>query len=334
MPAPHASPLARRILIAIGAAGLSTLSLGADACGGDTTVGSPSADASMDATEGSQDAAADAVNDVAIDSPACVRRPFLVGGATRAGTASARADWGRADVEGIAGMDAVVRHALAAAWREDGLQEHASIAAFARFTLRALAVGAPPEHVVGAQRASLDEVAHARACFALAKRYGGDDVGPGPIPLDGALTPLSLADLAALTVHEGCVGETLGVELARAQLAAAGDALVRATLDRVVRDETRHAELAWSFVRWAIDVGGDDVRRAVARAFAEATAASRALTLAPDPGAATATEWRTHGRLMRSEARKAVEATLRAIVEPCARVLLDRTTRAVEGLRA
>ena len=39
----------------------------------------------------------------------------------------------------------------------------ASIAAFARFTMMLLAVGAPPELVVAAQRASIDEVAHARS---------------------------------------------------------------------------------------------------------------------------------------------------------------------------
>src|SRR5262249_22081133 len=146
------------------------------------------------------------------------------------------------------------------------------------------AVGAPPEMIAGSQQASLDEVAHARGCFGLAKRYGGRALGPGPVSLRGALpAEASLADLAELTVHEGCVGETLGVLLAAEQLAGATDLGVRALLDRVVRDEQRHAELAWSFVRWALAEGGAPVRAAVERAFREAVHETLALGFAEAP---------------------------------------------------
>jgi hypothetical protein len=329
------SSITMRILLAIGAGSLG-------ACGSTGTDAGADAGADARITDGgsggdafeasANDAPDDVVNDVpaasdgpidaVADSPACVRRPFLVGGVTRAGAARSRADWGTGELEATMPVGEDARRALAAAWLEDGLQEHASIAAFARFTLMALSVGARPEHVAGAQRASLDEVAHARACFALARRYGGEDVGPGEVSLDGALGPLSLAELAVLTVHEGCVGETLGVQIAAEQLRGATDPLVCRTLRKIVRDEMRHAELAWSFVRWALEVGDASLRGEVARAFQDAARTSRAMVAVADPEPGIADAWRAHGRLTGAETRASVEAGLRDVVGPCAPELL------------
>jgi hypothetical protein len=49
-------------------------------------------------------------------------------------------------------LDPRTRAALARAWAQDGVEEHASIAAFARFTVLLLSVGAPPDFVEAAQR--------------------------------------------------------------------------------------------------------------------------------------------------------------------------------------
>jgi hypothetical protein len=258
----------------------------------------------------------------------CPRRPFLVASRPRAGALVARSDWTAPAAPGAIELDARTARALAEAWLEDGRQEHASIAAFARFTMLALAVGAPPEFAQGSQGASLDEIAHANGCLALARRYGAGDVGPGPVSLAGAMPEqdAALADLAALTVHEGCVGETLGVLLATEQLSTATDPEVRALLERIVRDEQRHAELAWRFVRWAIERGGEEVRRAVAAAFDEAMAETRALDYPPDPGC-DLQAFAAHGRLTRARTASMVERGLREIVEPCAKVLLEGAPR-------
>jgi hypothetical protein len=331
------SPLATRILLALGATGFG----GAGACGSGAEVTSPpdaAADAShteastdsggVDAPPEAQEDAADGAPDAAPDAPACVRRPFLVGGATRAGDLRPRSDWAEPETDDALRLDPATRRALAAAWLEDGRQEHASIAAFTRFTLMALAAAARPEHLAGAQRASIDEIAHARACFALARRYGGEPLGPGELRLDGALQPLTLTELAVLTVHEGCVGETLGVQIASAQLGVATDPWVVKVLRKIVRDETRHAELAWSFVRWALQVGPPSLAADVARAFEDAARSSRTMMLARDPDASIAMAWHEHGRLTVAEVRSSVEAGLRDVVEPCARVLLGHAASA------
>jgi hypothetical protein len=209
---------------------------------------------------------------------------------------------------------------LSQSWLKDALEEHASIAAFARFSMLLLAAGAPPELVVASQRASLDEVAHARACFALARRYGARDAGPSALEVADSLSPLSLAELAALTVTEGAVGETLGALLAAEQLARASDPDVCRVLERLARDEARHAELAWKFVAWAVERGGSDVRNAAHIAFEAASADVLSMPVV-DYGVDEAV-WHAHGRVTCAEARAAAREGLEQVVSPCLRALL------------
>lgn len=318
-----------RILVVLGATSASASTM---ACGSSDTTTTSNNDAASEvaADSGAVDSGAvdvadtmDATPDTTPDVP-CVRRPFLVGAEPRAGSIVMREDWATS-LEEVASsaLDEVTAAALADAWLEDGRQEHASIAAFSRFAMLAMAVGAPPEIVAGAQRDALDEVRHARGCFAFAARYSSVTRGPGALSLEGALRTLDLASLAALTVHEGCVGETLGVVVATEQHARATDPVVRAFLDRLVRDEQRHAEHAWAFVRWALSTGDDDVRNAVLRAFDEAIAASRALRPA-DPPRIDRDRWHEHGRLLAAELRMLVEKGLAEVIAPCRAALLDR----------
>ncbi|MGO8997097.1 MAG: ferritin-like domain-containing protein [Polyangiaceae bacterium] len=313
-----------RILSAIGAS-----SFGLVGCGSSGTVAPPDAStdagpaqSAFDASDATPeaDAAPDSsASDATADAPLSVRRPFLVGRSMRAAQPTARDDWGRQLAALDSALDERTRDALFRAWQRDGLEEHASIAAFARFTMLMLSVGAPPELVVGSQRASLDEVAHARACFALAARYHGTDVGPAPLDVHDSLGSLSLAELAALTAEEGCVGETLGAVLAQEQLACARDPEVVRMLTKLVADELRHAELAWRFVRWAIDRGGASVARAVERAAQRAITEIRRMPLRPHDVDLDA--WHAHGRLTCEEARAASERGIQDVVEPCLEAL-------------
>lgn len=344
--------LRSRILLAIGASGMAAIACGstpstpskADAS---TADGSSLADGgSGDAAMGADAAAADSPADVvANDSPdgsadagddrISIRRPFLVGRSLRVADAMARGDWlvePDADIVRAAAyvpaLDPATAAALARDWLHDGCEEHASIAAFARFTMHLMSVGAPPEMIAASQRAALDEVAHARACFALARRYGGRSLGPGALSLDGAMPPATLADIAALAAEEGCVGETLGVLLAEEQLAGTTDPLVRSLLvsANILDDERRHAELAWAFVRWAIVQGGEPVRRAVRDAIRRAIRDTLAPPIRRHDDIDVAA-WRAHGRLTCDVAHRVAELGAREIVEPCALVLLGDKMR-------
>ena len=254
-----------------------------------------------------------------------MRRPFLVGSEIRTSTAIAREDWIEVNTAPASDsdLDQRTREMLAQVWLKDGLEEHASIAAFSRFSLMLLAHGAPADLVAGAQRASLDEVHHARACFSLAHRYSGIARGPSEISLSDAISLMSLSEVAALTVREGCVGETLGVLLAQEQLAFAEDPWVRGMLQRLVNDETRHAELAWQFVRWALNIGSSEIRRAVIDSFDELGNVERFIEIRNYDVDVAA--WHAHGRVTCAEARNLAALALNEVIRPSVEAMLTLT---------
>jgi hypothetical protein len=223
-------------------------------------------------------------------------------------------------------LDPETRAVLAAAWASDAQLEHASIASFGRFSLALLAFGAPSDLVEGAHQAALEEVEHARLCFALASSYAGESLAPDAFPVGELTLPASLADLAAATVREGCVGETVSAIVAAEQLARAQEPAVRSALETIAADEARHAELAWRTVAWALEVGGAEVRSACERAFTEA--------LAQEPDLATAAPmnqgpdgWanlEVHGRLDAVTLRAVARSAMSEVVARCAHALLYR----------
>jgi len=245
-------------------------------------------------------------------------RPFVVDGTARQAGVMTRADWLERRLEGAAHGKPEELRSLTAAWLADAQAEHASIASFARFTLHLLALGAPPDLVGDAQRAASDEIEHAKLCFALASRYAGRSLGPGPLSLEGAVNDVSLAELAVATVREGCVGETMSAVLAGERLERARDAEVRAALERIAADETRHAELGWRTVAWAIARGGDVVREAVRLAFAETIAPYLAYRSVAEEGGDTRDELSDHGLLPHDRIRRIEKAVARDLLVPLA----------------
>jgi hypothetical protein len=217
---------------------------------------------------------------------------------------------------------------LARGWLDDALAEHASIASFARFTLELLALGAPSDMVLAAQRAGLDEVRHARTCFALASRYAGKPAQPGALETESALRAADLVDFAYRTVLEGCVGETIAALIVAEQARSATQPALRRALERIARDEERHAELAWQAVRWALDRGGVPVHAAVARAFYDA------LRPAALPGLQAEPDLRRHGRLRLADVAEVRARGLREIIGPCAQALLATTVKSATGTTA
>lgn len=249
------------------------------------------------------------------DAPITVRRPFLIGASLRSSLTTRRDDWaGTPRGAATEAIDPKTAAALARAWEQDALEEHASIAAFSRFSLHLLSIGAPPDMIRDAHRAAIDEIRHAEAAFALAQRYGHQGVGPGRLRVDDALDALTLAEIAELTAEEGCVGETLGAILAGEQASLASDPVAHGVLRGLARDELRHAELAWRFVRWAVEAGGEDVLAAVTRGIRRAAAGTLA---APrrvyDIDLAT---WHAHGRVTCDEARAVAAAGIAQVIEP------------------
>jgi hypothetical protein len=150
------------------------------------------------------------------------------------------------------------------------LMEHASIAAFARFSLQLLSLAAPAHFIEETNQALVDETKHARLAFALASRFGGRSMGPGALPIENALSDRCAEASVWTTIIEGCVGDTMAGLEARAALRVCRDAQVGEVLGQIAADEERHAALAWKVVKWMleekpelVEVASDAFTRAV-----------------------------------------------------------------------
>lgn len=143
--------------------------------------------------------------------------------------------------------------ALGDAWLEQGLGEHASVAAFAKFILHLIGLGAPPSLLREAIRAMDDEVNHACLCFEIASRFRGRSASPGPLDLSDVLDHSN--DPAAIlqaAIVEGCIDETISARGATLASKLADDPSIRRTLAQIAEDESRHADLSWNFVDWTL----------------------------------------------------------------------------------
>jgi hypothetical protein len=244
-------------------------------------------------------------------------RPFLVEGHALVAELGPAGDWLSKDLPLpiVAGLAPELRAALATWWTNAALMEHASIAAFARFTLELLALGAPSRLVEDATSAMADEQRHARTCFAVASAYAGKPLGPGALELGRALESTELERIAVTTFLEGCIGETVAAVEARELSASARDAAITEILRTIADDEARHSALAWRFLRWALALGGPALARRIDAALTReldvaAAACATATAPADDPAS-------SHGMLSAS-ARLALRAeVLREIVAPC-----------------
>lgn len=142
---------------------------------------------------------------------------------------------------------------LGRAWIDMGIAEHASVAAFARFVLHLMSLGAPPNLLLEAIRAMGDEVEHARLCFGIARQFSGLTAGPGPLDLSGILDLVQdPSEILQAAILEGCFEETISAECARVAFSLAEDPTIRTTLARIAEDESRHADLSWRFVTWML----------------------------------------------------------------------------------
>jgi hypothetical protein len=262
-----------------------------------------------------------------IDELWCPGRPFLVGGSERVASLVPRSDWASV-APGIPAPAGRTRAAMAAAFAEAATFEHASVASFARFTLELLAVGAPSLLVDAAVQAGREEIEHARLWYGLAAQHG-HPVGPGPLAIDGALpTPVELGDVVARAVQEGCIAETISAWQARVAARSVTDLQLRARMQQLADEELRHCELAWAFVRWALE-RAPQLRPRVAATFARATEhVPRGPTLPEDLAAAVV---RGHGLLPRRDRLRLAADALIRLVHPTARALLDSLETSAAG---
>lgn len=243
---------------------------------------------------------------------------MLVAGQERSAALGA-GEWKGLGAIDVSSLPEALRQRLADEWSRDALFEHASVASFSRFSLHLMAVAAPPDLLLDAHRAAIDEVKHARMCFALASAYAREPLGPGALPLEGdILGALDLQSIVLATVHEGCIGETLASLEASTVLEIAEEPAVKDVLTHIAEDEGRHAELAWRFVKWALPRGGPSLRLAVRQAFDEAIAKAPPEAVDDEESQLLA----RHGRLTRLGRVRVRREGLIEVIGPASQALL------------
>ncbi|MBW2456525.1 MAG: ferritin-like domain-containing protein [Deltaproteobacteria bacterium] len=221
------------------------------------------------------------------------------------------------------GLPAEERAILALSWRQEACDHHASIASCARFVLQLLGVGAPVKLVAAAQRAGDDEITHTELCLAMASAYAGRSITLGAHHGDVALESTSdPTAIAVQTVRTGCVGETIRAAVATAAAQQATDPAVRRVFVRIAADETRHAGLAWRYLKWTLHQQLDPALLEATAAMFDAQLAHKSNRLA---GAArrTAQEPSQPSILGSAERSTIALRTMRLVVMPCAHALLD-----------
>ena len=252
------------------------------------------------------------------DGQICPGRPLLVDGHCRLAPTLARSDW-HEPLTLAPVADRPTRDALAAAFGFAAACEHASVASFSRFTLELLALAAPASLVERSLHATAEELEHARLFFTLASHHGGAPLGPGPLDLTDILTAIDLTDAALRAAAEGCIAETISAWQAAAVARLVHDPALAARLALLAEQELRHCELAWAFVRWALD------RRPALRPALQAVFADAARHIPRGPALPDHLDpdlLRAHGLLPRSDRRRLAAEALTQLITPVARTLL------------
>jgi hypothetical protein len=253
------------------------------------------------------------------ESCMAVGRPLTVDGEARMAEAVHRADWDRQRTSDFSGLSQLQKETVRDRWLQAAREEHASVASFARFSMELMSLGAPPELLAGSARAQVDEITHARECFAFAGAVFGETYGPGPLDLTGAMDESMLpADIMERIIREACVNESLAAAeaswLAERTLCGA----VEDALSLIAEDESRHASLGWRSLRWLLTAHPELVPRAAA-IFRQAEEAARVSTLGGGEDAWLA----EHGHMPHNDREGMRAAVWRSVIRPCADALLS-----------
>jgi hypothetical protein len=232
-------------------------------------------------------------------------RPLRVRGRILHPNLRAGADWTQGARPTVTDLDMPTRIALEALWLHDAQKEHASVPAFSRISWQLAAVGAPAELLEWSHQAAMEEIDHARRCFALAAGYGGRSHTVEAMPdlliggLDTKGDPLVVMALESL--KDGCLLEDFNSDVAGECEKACLDPATKDVLARITREERSHAELSWSMVAWLAERGGDRVRDALEKAGRELESIPRPTAVsgekAPLVAAANPAKLRAHGRI-------------------------------------
>jgi hypothetical protein len=157
--------------------------------------------------------------------------------------------WAQGERADSASLNRPTRLALEALWLHDAKKEYASVPAFSRLCWQLAALAAPPELLRDVCIAALQEIEHARKCFALAAGFGGQAQTIMPMPdmlaesfhIDGN----PFVQLAVESLSDGCMLEGFNADTAHHSASMCRDPASLALIKQIAREEMAHAELSW-----------------------------------------------------------------------------------------
>lgn len=214
------------------------------------------------------------------------------------------------------GLDERARGLVAGVWAFRARSEREASARFERLAAQLEAEHAAPVVVAMAKRAADDEVRHVQICADLAVRYGHRGGGDEPTEA-GEIGPRRVGGRERLlyeVVAFCAVTESINAALMTVSYEQATDAVVRAAVREILRDEVTHARLGWAHLSAERALGGGAQLAAGLPAMLAGTV--REELFAPTDGEAVDARLAGHGELPRAVRVEVFVQTLEAVVFP------------------
>jgi hypothetical protein len=210
------------------------------------------------------------------------------------------------------------RARLAATWMRRSEAEYLAVSTFSVLAIDLVAAMAPADVISLCLRAGIDEVRHAELCIRMAELYSGERKLPVPgmssLPDDPQRPKLHQA--LANTMLVSCVSETYATTVLAATRELTTDPTAQAVLTAIYSDEVMHARLGWSYLRHAIEVGGQGVIEAAAAMLPVALRGVANVVEAERPAGEVTEAVRAHGLMTPAEERVIYATCVRDVLVP------------------
>jgi len=210
------------------------------------------------------------------------------------------------------------RARLAATWMRRSEAEYLAVSTFSVLAIDLVAASAPADVLSLCLRAGIDEVRHAEMCIRMAQIYSGKQQlpPPGMSSLPDDPTRPKLHQALANTMLVSCVSETYATTVLSATRDLTTDPTAQAVLTSIYSDEVMHARLGWSYLRYAIEVGGQGVIDAAAAMLPRALRGVANVVEAERPIGDVTDAVRTHGLMTPAEERVIFSTCVREVLVP------------------
>ncbi|MBA2541444.1 MAG: ferritin-like domain-containing protein [Deltaproteobacteria bacterium] len=225
------------------------------------------------------------------------------------------------DQSGVAKLTDAERARLAGTWTRRSEAEYLAISTFSVLAIDLVAAMAPADVISLCLRAGIDEIRHAEMCLRMIEIYSPPGaVKPMPKPGMSSLPDdpdrPKLHQALANTMLVSCVSETYATTVLSATRDLTTDPTAQAVLTSIYSDEVMHARLGWSYMRHAIEIGGQGVIDAAAAMLPRALRGVANVVERERPEGAVTEAVRGHGLMTPQEERVIYSTCVREVLVP------------------